>query len=126
MNCGLATSRPVSAARLAARSRAAEGCRASHGTRTRPVTIVASTADSWSVSMAAPMTAPRMTACRRPGRRRSRTAASSAIGRNSAPSARFTSYQLRQVRMADRPKKPPAVIAPSWVRSQSRAARYIT
>ena len=126
MNWGLPTISPASPARAAARSRAIDGCRASHGTRTRPATIVVSTADSWSVSTAAPSTAPRMMACRRPGWRRSRTAASSAIGRNSAPSARFTWYQLRQVRIADRPKNPPAAIAPSWVGSQSRAARYIT
>jgi hypothetical protein len=126
MNWGLPASSPPSPARAVARSRATDGCQASHGARTRAATIVASTADSWSVSTAAPSTAPRMMARRRPGWRRSRTAASRAIGWNSAPRARFTSYQLRQVRIADRPKKPPAAIAPRWVGSQSRAARYIT
>ena len=71
------------------------------------------------------MTTPRMMACRRPGVRRSRTDASSAIGRNTAPSAMFTWYQSCWVSIADRPKNAPAAIAPVAEGSHSRAARYI-
>ena len=83
------------------------------------------TADSGSVSTAAPTTTPRMTAWRFPGVRRSRTAASRLSGRNSAPTAMFTWYQSSWASMADRPKNAPAAIAPVWLGSQSRAARYM-
>ena len=83
------------------------------------------TADSGSVSTAAPTTTPRMTAWRQPGDRRSRTDASRASGRNSAPTAMLTWYQSSWASIADRPKNAPAAIAPVWLGSHSRAARYM-
>ena len=66
-----------------------------------------------------------MMACR--GRaRRSRTAASTVIGRNSVPAAILRWAQSCSASMADRPKNAPAAIAPVGERSQSRAARYMT
>ena len=102
-SCGLASTAPIATASAAGRSLAHDGWRSSQGSRVSPVTIAASTADSWSVSTAAPITRPRMIACRRPGVRRRRTDASSAIGRNTAPSAMFTWYQSCWVSIADRP-----------------------
>ena len=105
--------------------RSASDGRTSHGIRTTTARIAASTADSWSVSRAAPRIAPRMAAWRRPGARRRRIAAARVSGRNSAPRPRFSWYQLRQVRLDDSPKKAPAAMAPNPVGSHSRAARYI-
>ena len=71
------------------------------------------------------MTTPRTAACQGRGLRRSRRLASRAIGRKSAPAARFSWYHACQAMSDDRPKKAPAAIAPAWVGSNSRAARYI-
>ena len=126
-SCGLASSRATAVASPVARSlvtmpalllaRASQGISASTATMTTRMAI------SWSVSTAAPSTTPRMTACRQPGRRVSRTAASRAIGMNSSPSARLRWYQDRQTSMEDRPKNAPAAIAPDCERSHSRATR---
>jgi hypothetical protein len=123
--CGLETTAPIRAASATGRNRARLGRRTSHGSSTSATTIAASTDDSWSLSTAAPMTSPRITACRRPGVRRSRTDASRASGRNRAPSAMFRWYQVCWVSMQDRPKNAPAATAPVAERSHSRAARYI-
>ena len=89
------------------------------------------TNDSWSVSRLAAATTPRMTACLThlpplpPALRRSRTAASSASGMNSAPAARFSWYQACQAMIEESPKNAPAAIAPVCEGSHSLAARYI-
>ena len=93
MICGLAITAPIPTASAAGRTLAHEGRCTSQGSSASATTMAASTADSWSVSTATPMTSPRMIACRRPGLRRSRTDASRAIGRNIAPSAMFRWYQ---------------------------------
>ena len=87
--------------------------------------MAASTADSESVSTAAPSAMPSSSAWRTPGERRSRTASSSVTGRNSAPTAMLMWYQSSWLSMADRPKAAPAAIAPVCDRSHSRAARYM-
>ena len=125
MICGLASTVPVAHASSTGHSRAHPGRRSSQGSSTSATTMAASTADSWSVSTAMPMTSPRMIACRRPGLRRSRTDASRAIGRNIAPSAMFRWYQSCWVSMQDRPKNTAAPTAPVAERSHSRAARYV-
>ena len=90
MSCGLASTTAVTPASPAARSLATGyGRRASHGISARAATITTRMAISWSVSTAAPSTAPRTTAWRQPGRRVSRTAASRASGMNSSPAARL-------------------------------------
>ena len=61
------------------------------------------TAASWLTSTDAPSTSPRTAACRGLPERRSRTDASRAMGRNSAPSAMFRWYQSCWVSMQDRP-----------------------
>ena len=71
-----------------------------------------------------PRTRPRMMPWRRPGRRRSRTAAARVSGRNSVPIAMFRWNRSCQVSMVDRPKNAPAAIEPAWP-SHSRAARYV-
>ena len=128
ISCGLASTSATAAASPAARSLAmvpgpARPRQPSQGNRASTATMTTRTAISWSVSTAAPSTTPRMTACRQPGRRVSRTAASRAIGMNSSPAARFRWYQDRQTSSEDRPKNAPAAIAPGCERSHSRATR---
>jgi len=125
MICGLANNPATSAASAAGHSLAAAGRRSSHGRRAAPVKMITRTAISWSVSRAPPTTSPSTSAWRQPGRRLSRTAASSASGKNSTPAARFRWYQARQVSIAERPKNAPAAIAPACEGSHSRATRYI-
>ena len=124
-SCGPATIAAITAPSATGHSRATAGRHSSQGTRTSPVRMPVRTADSGSVSTAAPTTTPRMRAWRQPGDRRSRTEASRASGRNSAPTAMLTWYQSSWASIADRPKKAPAAIAPVWLGSHSRAARYI-
>ncbi len=83
------------------------------------------TADSWLTSTQAPSTTPRISAGRRPGRRRSRTAASTVSGRNTVPATMFRWAQSCSASIEDSPKNAPAAIAPVCERSHSRAHRYI-
>ncbi len=123
--CGLATSKDTTAAVAAATSRGRQAELTSHGARAASTTISTRTKDSWSVSRLAPRITPRVTACWRPGWRRSRTAASSASGMNTTPAARLSWYQACQAMIEDSPKNAPAKIAPVCVGSHSRATRYV-
>ena len=124
-SCGAATTAATAAPSKTGHSLATAGRHSSHGSRTSPARMPVSTADSGSVSTAAPTITPRMRAWRQPGDRRSRTEASSASGRNSAPTAMLTWYQSSWASIADRPKNAPAAMAPAWLGSHSRAARYM-
>jgi Tfp pilus assembly protein FimV len=124
ISCGLATTNAATAPQASARSRATAGWRTSHGSSAAAASSPAITADSWLTSRLAPSTRPRITPWRTPGRRRSRTAASSVIGRNIVPSAMFRCCQSCHVSIEDRPNSAPAAIAPGSA-SHSRAARYI-
>ena len=123
MICGLATTTAATAAAAASPRCASERCRTSQSTSTASATSAAMTADSWLTSAPAPMTTPSTMAVSSRGRRRSRMAASSASGRNSAPAAILMWYQSWYSSIVARPYRAPAVIAPSWVDSHSRAAR---
>ena len=109
MSCGLAITAVTAAAIPArrsltrARSPPRAALRASQGSRAATTTIPVMIDDSRSVSSTVPSTTPRMTACRQPGRRPSRTAASSARGRKIAPSASWISNQAFHVIIVDRP-----------------------
>ena len=125
MSCGLAITTATAAPAPSDRSRAARGWRISQGSSTAAASSPAITADSWLTSTLAPSTTPRITPWRRPGARRSRTAASSVIGKNSVPRAMLRWNQACQDTIEDRPNSAPAAIAPGSA-SHSRAARYIT
>ena len=135
--CGPATTTETTAAVAAGISRCRQARLASHGTSAPSTTMSTRTNDSWSVSRLAPSTTPSTTAClphpppaspppsTPPALRRSRTAASSASGRNTAPAARLSWYQACQAMIEDSPKNAPAMTAPVCVGSHSRATRYI-
>ena len=88
-SCGLATTSAASAAMPQSRSRSSDGRAASHGISASRTRIAAKIADSWLTSTARPSISPTHRAWRVPGRRRNRTAASRASGRNTVPAAMF-------------------------------------
>ena len=105
ISCGLATitaaAAPAPSRQQPRRGRAADQPRQQR----RRASSTAITADSWLTSTAAPEHQAQDHALAQPGRRRSRTAASSVIGRNSVPSAMLRWNQSCQATIEDRPKK---------------------
>src|ERR1700721_2968630 len=127
-SCGLATTTAVTAATATTLSRVkiSDLARAaSHGISASTATITAITTDSWLTSAEAPSTTPRINPRPIVGPRRSRTAASRVIGRNTVPYTMLMWYQAWYVSIPDSPKNAPAAIAPVLVDSHSRAGRYI-
>jgi hypothetical protein len=123
ISCGLASARATPAPIPAAASLSQAGRRASQPPSAATAMITAMTAVSWFTRIEAPSTTPSTTACRRPWWRRSRTAASSVTGSDTAPSAMFRCVQSWNASMEESPKNAPAAMAPVRVRSQSPAAR---